>query len=274
MKFAIVTDSHIGPSPFYWGNNRIMSYESERVVMELAQTINSIDGVSFVAQLGDMSQDDLRFRSAAFDRENYKRALWYFKQFRAPVYHTVGNHDRESLTYADLCALLGLETLHYAVDVEGYHCVYLYTRHFDHARMIIEDDQLAWLERDLAATSLQTLVFMHHPISDQDFTQSFWFKEAGHKALVENRTEVRAILEASGKVRGVFNGHMHRNDMTVHSGIPYITVQACVEDVHNTGTPSKAFALVTVAADSLKVDVHGADPASFRYPPVAASSPR
>lgn len=265
MKFAIVTDSHMGPSPFYRGNNRIMSYESERVVLELVETINGLDDVAFVAQLGDISQDDLRYQNVEFDRENFKRALWYFKKFKSPVYHTVGNHDRENLTYEDLCRLLNVKTLHYSFDIGGYHCVYLYTRHFNHQRMIIEDDQIQWLRQDLAKTSLKTLVFMHHPISDQDLAGCFWFEGSLSKALVENREEVRAILEASGKVIGVFNGHLHRNNMWTCNGIPYFTIQSCIEDVHDTGKPSKCFALVTVDNDSVSVEVRGADPASFKH---------
>lgn len=261
MKFAIITDSHIGPSPFYRDNNRIMSCESERVITELVEILNAQPEIECIAQLGDISQDDLRYQSVEFDRENFKRALFYFNKFKAPVHHTVGNHDRENLTYEDLCALLKRETLHYSFDVGAYHFVFLYTRHFNHSRMIIEDDQLAWLKEDLASTNKKTLVFMHHPISDQDLTGSFWFEGAPHKALVENREEVRSILEASGKVIGVFNGHLHRNNLWKHNGIPYFTIQSCVEDVTNTATPSKCYAVVTVEGDSVSVEVRGGDPA-------------
>lgn len=265
MKFAIITDSHIGPSPFYRGNNRIMSFESERVITELVETLNSQNDIEFIAQLGDISQDDLRYPSVEFDRENFKRALFYFGKFKAPVHHTVGNHDRENLTYEDLCALLHREKLHYSFDVGDYHCVFLYTRHFNHSRMIIEPDQIEWLAADLAKTTRKTLVFMHHPISDQDLTGCFWFEGTPHKAFVENRAEVRAVLEASGKVIAVFNGHLHRNNMWTHNGIPYFTLQSCVEDVSNTGTPSKSYTIVTVEGDKVSVDVRGGDPAKFSH---------
>jgi 3',5'-cyclic AMP phosphodiesterase CpdA len=261
MKFAIITDSHIGPSPFYRDTNRIMSFESERVITELAETLNKETDIQFIAQLGDLSQDDLRYPSVEFDRENFKRALFYFQKFKAPVYHTVGNHDRENLTYDDLCALLQRETLHYSFDIDNYHCVFLYTRHFNHTRMIIEQDQIEWLKADLAATNRKTLVFMHHPISAQDLTGSFWFEGAPHKAFVENREAVRYILETSGKVIGVFNGHLHRNNLWKHNGIPYFTIQSCIEDVSDTGTPSKCFATVTVEGDIVSVEVRGGDPA-------------
>ena len=194
MKFAIVTDSHIGPCGFYRGINRIMSNVSENVLCELAETINRESDISFISQLGDLSQDDVRYPNVEFDRANFKRALWYFQKFNVPVYHAVGNHDRENLNYNDLCELLNLTSLHYSFDANDVHCVFLYTRHFNHQNMTIESDQLEWLKQDLATTKLKTLVFMHHPVSDQDLKGNFWFDGSINKALVSNRAEVREIF--------------------------------------------------------------------------------
>jgi len=265
MKFVIITDSHIGPCAFYKGTNRIMSNMSEVVLQQLVELVNSEEGVSFVAQLGDMSQDDVRFPNVEFDRANFKRALWYFSRFNMPVHHAVGNHDRENLEYKDLCSLLGYSTLHYSFDREGYHCVFLYTRHFNHRDMVIESDQLLWLKEDLAKTRLPSLVFMHHPVSDQDLSGNFWFSETPEKALVKNRLEVREIFEQSGKVIGVFNGHLHSNAMTVHRGIPYFTIQSCVEDVAMNGEPSRTYAVVGVNSGVLSVEIRGEDPGFFSY---------
>ena len=265
MKFAIITDSHLGPCGFYKGTNRIMSHLAETVLLDLAETLDREGDISFIAQLGDLSQDDVRYPSAEFDRANFKRALWYFKQFNVPVHHTVGNHDRENLNYNDLCELLQVPSLHYSFDVGEYHCVFLYTRHFNHSRMDIESDQLHWLDRDLAKTDRKTLVFSHHALADQELTGSFWFEGSPDRALVMNRKEVRSIFEKSGKVIGVFNGHVHWNNMTVHNGIPYFTIQSCVEDVHGDGQPSKSFAVVTVTGSSLAVEVRGSDPASLTH---------
>ncbi len=267
MKFAIVTDSHIGPCGFYRGINRIMSHVSENVLCELAETINRESDISFISQLGDLSQDDVRYPNVEFDRANFKRALWYFQKFNVPVYHAVGNHDRENLNYNDLCELLNLNSLHYSFDAADVHCVFLYTRHFNHQNMTIESDQLEWLKQDLATTKLKTLVFMHHPVSDQDLTGNFWFEGAINKALVSNRAEVREIFEESAKVIGVFNGHLHWNNMTVHNGIPYFTIQSCIEDVSGTGVPSKSYAIVTVVGSTVSVEVCGGAPASFLLDP-------
>jgi hypothetical protein len=243
-----------------------MSNLAEAVLLELAETLNRESDISFIAQLGDLSQDDVRYPNAEFDRENFKRALWYFKKFNAPVHHTVGNHDRENLNYRDLCELLNRPALHFSFDVGECHCVFLYTRHFNHNKMDIESDQLHWLEKDLAESQLKTLVFSHHALADQDLTGNFWFEGTPDRALVMNRGEVRSILERSGKVIGVFSGHLHWNNMTVHHGIPYFTIQSCIEDVHGDSKPSKSFAIVEVNGSSVSVEVRGSDPAVLTYP--------
>lgn len=263
MKFAIITDSHIGPSPFYRGTNRIMSYMSEVVISEIAEEINSDREIAFVGQLGDMSQDDLRYPCVAFEEENFKRALWYFTRLSAPVYHAVGNHDRSNLDEERLCRLLGYPTLHYSFDIADIHCVFLYTKHHNHQDMVVDETQLQWLRDDLSATNKRTLVFMHHSIADQDLTGNFWFEGAPHKALVSNREEIRAILEESGKVIGVFNGHLHWNNLTIHNSIPYFSIQSCIEDISNNGTPSKSYAIVTVEGLDISVEVRGIEPKTF-----------
>ncbi len=266
MKFAIVTDSHIGPCGFYKGTNRIMSHLAETVILDLAETLNEERDISFIAQLGDLSQDDRRYPNVEFDRANFQRAMWYFTKFDRPVHHIVGNHDRENLDCQALCELLHLASLHYSFDMGEYHCIFLYTRHFNHDKMDIEEDQLRWLEADLAGTERRTLVFSHHALADQDLKGNFWFDGHPDRALVMNRKEVRSLFEKSGKVIGVFNGHLHWNNLTVHNGIPYFTIQSCVEDVHSDGKPSKSFAVVTVTGSSVAVEVKGSDPASLFNP--------
>ncbi len=110
-------------------------------------------------------------------------------------------------------------------------------------------------------------MFSHHVLADRDLKGSFWCEGSPDRALVMNRKEVRSIFEKSGKVIGVFNGHLHWNNMTVHNGIPYITIQSCVEDVHGDHTPSKSFAVVTVRGSSVAVEIPGSDPTSLTHSP-------
>ena len=63
--------------------------------------------------------------------------------------------------------------------------------------------------------------------------------------------KVRKMLEMSGKVKAVFQGHSHENDLRTVAGIPYCTLKAVVE---GEGEENSAYSLLEVFGDgSLKV---------------------
>src|SRR5690606_36240965 len=123
----------------------------------------------------------------------------------------------------------------------------------------LPEEQLGWLAADLDRTTLPTVVCIHHPLSDLELTGNRWFEDAPHICRVANRREVRAVLERSGKVRAVFNGHAHWNHLDVVSGIPYVTLQSLVENVEDDapGRAAAAHAVVDVSPKRLLVDVFG-----------------
>ena len=59
-----------------------------------------------------------------------------------------------------------------------------------------------WLAADLAATTNPTLIFVHQRLDN-----------APPGFGMDSRAAVRKILEQSGKVIGVFQGHSHENDL-------------------------------------------------------------
>ena len=58
---------------------------------------------------------------------------------------------------------------------------------------------------------------------------------------------MRKVLENSGKVHAVFQGHSHQNDYKDINGIHYCTMVAMVE---GKGTDNSGFSLVEVKPDS------------------------
>ena len=65
-------------------------------------------------------------------------------------------------------------------------------------------------------------------------------------------------MAESGKVKAVFNGHIHWNHIMHHDGIPYINLQALSENFQNDGTPAESYALVEVGeGGEVRVDIKG-----------------
>jgi 3',5'-cyclic AMP phosphodiesterase CpdA len=184
------------------------------------------------------------------------------------VLHVAGNHDSVNLGDEALSALWGNPgSLYYSRDAGGMHLVVLHSVETAKRGIQIPDQQLSWLQRDLAATELDVLVFVHHPLSEMDLSGNRWFDGRPHLCRVANRRAVRAILQRCGKVRGVFNGHAHWNHCDVIAGIPYVTLQSLIENVDEDapGRPARAHAVVNVSKSRLGVRVEGEQPVLLQF---------
>jgi 3',5'-cyclic-AMP phosphodiesterase len=187
------------------------------------------------------------------------------------VVNVAGNHDTINLNHGDLSRVWGRRgELHYALDTGGpgsVRLVILHTVERKDTDVRIEPGQLAWLREELASGTSPVVVLMHHSASEQDLSDSRWFAGAAHIALVRERAELRGILRESGRVRAVFNGHLHRNHLDVIDGIPYVTLQSLIENLDDDapGRAAASFAVVRVEPGRMVVRVCGADPARYQF---------
>jgi len=236
MKIALINDVHIGPESPYKGRIRKLSRFSEGELGRVLAEIKSRPDIDAVIQLGDLIQKE----SSDLNSAQYQKALQMFKTLPQPVHHLMGNHEQRYLGEEDLRAWTGRDQLFYQFDLPGYCGLVLYSRHQSDLPPQIDSAQLTWLEQELAQAQKPVLVFVHHPLDDQSMQGNPWFETIPEEALVENRTEVREILEASGKVRAVFQAHVHWRHLTIYKGIPYITLQSLVEDVGTAEAPQPA----------------------------------
>ena len=100
-------------------------------------------------------------------------------------------------------------------------------------------------------------MFTHHPLDEQDPARHWYFRDHPQHAHARNRERARRILAASGRVKAVFNGHMHLNTVEVIEGIPYITVMSLV-DKAMTSEPAGCFAEIRATdAGALEITVRG-----------------
>lgn len=204
-----------------------------------------------------------------------------------------GNHDFDYMTLAQWLAVWEDGYPYFkpgkgygSFDVGGFHfiildCLYNNTTPYSHisttsypATFHIPDgtdgshNQLGWLKNDLAATDKPTLVFCHVSLSE---IGTGWWILTDALAQVGNRAAVRTVLEESGKVIGVFGGHIHNNRWQVINGIPYFHLTVFnmdsgtgimgVREFPSTGTEKSAWAEVTInkAKGTLTVDFYEDD---------------
>ena len=172
-----------------------------------------------------------------------------------PRYHAPGNHcvatlnKEEFFKHADTVNKTG----HHSCDLSGVHLVILDACYNSKMKSYGRNNakwhdsnlppaQIEWLKKDLAATDKPTVVFIHQRL-DLDRPNHYAVKQSA---------EVRKILEDSKKVKAVFQGHSHKNELTGIKGIPYCTLAALVE---GSGVENNSYSLLHVHKDgTLKLE--------------------
>ncbi len=96
--------------------------------------------------------------------------------------------------------------------------------------------EVEWLRSDLTETTKKTVVFAHQRLD-----------VANHYG-VKNAPRVRKVLEDSGKVLVVFQGHSHKNDYKQIGGIHYCTLVAMVE---GSGAESNGYSSMDLFEDGV-----------------------
>ncbi len=177
--------------------------------------------------------------------------------FDGPIHYVVGNHDVYNLSKDQILASTGAESTYYSFDLGGFHFVILDAQ-FDKnendyghiawmVQGLIPTIEMDWLQADLAASNLPTVVFVHQPL-DSDFALL-----AGGPPIF-NHLAVRDVLTADGDVIAVFSGHDHDGNYSEIDGIHYVTFVAMVD--HTEPTPP-TYAQMTFDAEARVITIEG-----------------
>ncbi len=174
-----------------------------------------------------------------------------FRKCTGRCCHVVGNHCVSGLTKKAFLKTTGEKATYYSFDHSGFHFVVLDgcfrsdgvpygENNFDWTDSNIPPQELAWLKADLADTTKPTCCFVHQRVDT-----------VGHIAI-KNGPQVRKVLEDSGQVLAVFQGHHHANDHSQINGIHYCTLRSVVD---GTSPENSAYAIAELYADgSIRLD--------------------
>jgi 3',5'-cyclic AMP phosphodiesterase CpdA len=262
VTLGIVTDLHFGPEARLDGKLRKLTHLAGPLARDVVEQLNAL-APDFVVNLGDDIEDESRDADLA----RYGECQAILRTARAPLVNVAGNHDTIHLNRDDLSRFWQRSgPLYYSFDQGGWHFVVLHTLERKDVDVSIPERELDWLRADLAASRGPAVVFMHHSASEQSLDDSRWWPGRSHLALVRERVELRRLFEHSGRVRAVFNGHLHWNHLDVIHGIPYVTVQSLTENLDDDvpGRPAAAYAVVRLQDRGMIVRVRGNDPARYQ----------
>lgn len=252
IRFGLVSDSHYADRD----EAGIRFYRESAAKMEACVEVMNQERVDFMIHLGDFKDQD--------PEPDEQRTLQYLRDFEAiyakfkgPRYHVLGNHDMDSLSKVQFQSLVentGIDKAqtYYSFDKGAYHFVVLDACFnpdglpYDHDNFKwydanIPQEQLDWLEKDLKNTEKPAIVFVHQMLEDIE----------NGKHHIKNFAEVRAVLEGSGKVTAVFQGHKHEERYKLINDIHYYTIYGMVD---YSGPENNSFAVVTLEEESVMVD--------------------
>jgi len=218
----------------------------------------------FAVELGDfIDSGDSIEQETAFVR----RIETEFARFGGERYHVLGNHCVEMLTKNEfLRACRTRRPAYYSFDVRGFHFIVLDAcyrrdeqpygrRNFTWTDACIPAAECGWLREDLAQTQHRSIVFVHQRLDTDD------------KLAIANRQQVRDILEHSGEVLAVVQGHHHPGDCRKIGPVHYITLTAMVTGA---GLENNAYGILEVYSDgTLRLQGFGRQK-SFMLPPASA----
>ncbi len=245
LCFGMVTDTHYAAAPAR--GSRHYSESADKMA-ECVGLMNE-KKADFLIELGDLKDED-RPSVEKNTLEYLETIEAVLKTFKGPRYHVLGNHDMDSISKQQFLARventgIAKKASYYSFDSKGVHFVVLDANYqtdgtdYDHGNFNWRDtniprQQLGWLKRDLAATSRPVVVFVHQQLDEDEYHS------------VVNAAEVRGILQASGKVLAVFQGHNHKGNHSCIEGIHYYTLKGLVE---GSGKENNSYAMVEVRKD-------------------------
>jgi alkaline phosphatase len=238
VRFGLITDLHYADKPPAGTRH----YRETPAKLAEAAKHFAEARPDFVVELGDLidAADSVEAELAHLDRIDRD-----FAAISEHRHYVLGNHCVHTLTKGEFLGRVGRERSFYSFDAGGHHFVVLdscfrgdgepYGReNFEWTDPNIPAHEVQWLEADLEGTPGPTVVFAHQRL------------DMGSPYGVKNAPEVRKVLEGSGKVRAVFQGHSHKNDYREIAGIHYVTLVAMVE---GSGAENSGYSTVDLRED-------------------------
>jgi Icc protein len=257
LKVALIADIHHGVDI-----GTKLGSAALPLLQPFVEWVNAIRP-DLVVELGDRIND----RDKDADRKWTHDVAHAFTAIQRPCVHILGNHDAAELSRAESEDVMQTTFASHSRDVEGYHLVFWNSAvRMEAGGFRLAPDDLTWLEADLAATALPTLIFSHLPLDNGSMLGNFYFeKVAPTGAHYAEGAAARDVIERSGKVIACLAGHTHWNARNTIDGVHYITIHSLTESFTTHPYPTGAFGILAIE-ESLTVEVFGRDPAFYRLP--------
>lgn len=235
MRVGLITDLHYADkAPAGTRHYRETLTKLEEAARQFKQ-----EKPTFLVELGDLID---AADSVDVEQKYLKTINREFSAIGKNRHYVLGNHCVDTLKKEEFLGGVEQEKSYYSFDRGGFHFVVLDScfrsdgkpygrKNFKWTDANIPAAEIEWLEADLKATDKNVVVFAHQRL------------DVSNNHGVKNNVDVRKVLEASGKILAVFQGHSHQNDLKEIGDIHYCTLVAMVE---GSGIESNGYSLMDI----------------------------
>lgn len=222
MKIGIFTDPHYSSQELTCGvrYNRRSLRKIEQALARFSE--QRCDLVICLGDLIDKENDHTK------EIDNLKQIAAVIKKYALPFVCVMGNHDGFAFEVDEFYRVLGIDPPS-RLEFNGNHLLFLDACYFENGNHYRPGDS-DWtdtcypftdtLKNELDHIKGNVYVFMHQNIDP----------EIDEYHSLSNAVEIRRILEQSGKVKAVYQGHYHHGNTATHNGIDYITYPAMCQN--------------------------------------------
>lgn len=238
LRVGLVTDLHYADKP------AAGTRHYRQTLDKLAEAAGKFAGQppDLLVELGDFID---AADSVDVERSYLRTINGPFSEICKERHYVLGNHCVDTLKKQEFLEQVEQQRSYYSFDRGGVHFVVLdacfrsdgepYGRkNFHWTDANIPAAELEWLQSDLQQAERPVIVFAHQRL------------DVSNNHGVKNNAAVRSILEASGRVRAVFQGHSHQNDLKEIGGIPYCTLVAMIE---GSGAENNGYSMMEIDPD-------------------------
>jgi len=261
IRIGAITDTHIRPTRINKEDDgesaqRIIKPEYLKVFKNFNGQMNSFQP-DFIVHLGDLIEGTGDPDYVGLSGINLvKKELL---KNNVPIFWVVGNHDLRSVSKDQFREVLGMDSLSYVRDWDGYRFIFLDANFNPNNREndfigegylpgFIHPEDMNWLEERLK-TNKRVFVFMHQSAMDNMDT------EVDLKQSIFNARELRNILEKYN-AEAIFNGHIEVLHFMEKNGVEYYSL---VGTKKNLKYPDSYYE-ITIKNNQVKADIFYLDP--------------
>lgn len=231
MKIGIFTDSHYCDAKSM--DNTRRPYLSLGKIKEAMKAFADAK-VDVCFCMGDLT-DHAPGNTKKDVEKCFKECVEVIKSFNLPFYFVPGNHDYMIMNHDEVEEILGQTLPPKTVSLGKFDFIMLDANYRSNSLRFDQVEEHRWndsnlpqwqvdfFEKALNESNKDCIVFVHENL-DPSIPESH---------LVKNHVQIRDIINKSGKVKAVIQGHYHKGAESIIDGIPYITLSAMCEGEEN-----------------------------------------